>query len=107
MIEKIPEDILHGAFAVLTAWGWAESEIVELVPGEKMVVRAYKYYESELKETFKLKHPCAYMVTGICGAFMDIEYGDPYPNGYGKFKCQQTKGTEMGDPYGEFVVTKG
>ena len=39
MIEKVPEDVLHGAFAVFTAWGWAKSEIVELVPGERMVVR--------------------------------------------------------------------
>ncbi len=37
---------------------------------------------------------------------MDIAYGDPYPNGYGKFTCVQTKGIEMGDPYGEFIVTK-
>ena len=45
MLEKIPEDILHGAYAVFTAWGWAKAEIVELVPGEKMVIRAYDYYE--------------------------------------------------------------
>jgi hypothetical protein len=41
MVKDVPEDILHGAFAVFTAWGWAKSEIVELIPGEKMVVRAY------------------------------------------------------------------
>ncbi len=48
MVENVPEDILHGAFAVFTAWGWAKSEIVELIPNEKMVVRAYDYYESDV-----------------------------------------------------------
>jgi len=33
MVEKKPEDILHGAFAVFTAWGWAKAEIIELIPG--------------------------------------------------------------------------
>jgi hypothetical protein len=106
MIEKEPEDILYGAYAVFTAWGWANAEIVELIPGEKMVVRAYDYYESDVKDTFKPEEAFAYMIKGVCRAFMDIAYGDkPYPNGSGKFKCEQTKGIELGDEYGEFVVT--
>jgi len=48
MIEKAPEDVLHGAFAVLTALGWGKAEVQELIPGEKMVVRAYDYYESDV-----------------------------------------------------------
>jgi hypothetical protein len=48
MVENT-EDVLHGAYAVFTAWGWANSEIVELVPGEKMVVRAYDYYEGSFR----------------------------------------------------------
>jgi hypothetical protein len=106
MIEKQPEDILHGAYAVLTAWGWAKSEIVELIPGEKMIVRTYDYYESDVKETFNPSKPFAFMVRGICRAFFDIGYGDkPYPDGLGKYKCEQTKAIELGDEYGEFVVT--
>jgi len=106
MIEKAPEDVLHGAYAVFTAFGWANSEIVELVPGQKMVVRAHDYYESELKDTFLLKKNCAYMVRGVSGAFMDLAYGPAYPNGNGTFECAQTKGIETGDEYGEFVVTR-
>ena len=46
------------------------------------------------------------MISGVSRAFMDIAFGDaPYPNGLGKFKCEQTKGIELGDEYGEFVVT--
>ncbi len=107
MIEKEPEDILHGAYAVFTAWGWAKSEIVEIVPKEKMVVRAYNYYESDIMIYGKASRPCAYMIQGVSSAFMDIAYGDkPYPDGMGTFKCEQTKGIEIGDDYGEFVVTR-
>ncbi len=106
MIEKVPEDVLHGAFAVFTAWGWAKSEIVELVPGEKMVVRAQNYYESDVVETGKASRPCAFMIQGVCAAFMDLAYGKPYPDGFQTFKCEQTKGIECGDEYGEFVVSK-
>ncbi|MFH2034987.1 MAG: hypothetical protein ABIJ45_01180 [Candidatus Zixiibacteriota bacterium] len=103
MIENKPEDILHGAYGVFTAWGWANSEIVELIPGEKMVVRAYDYYESDIN---KPKKNCAYMIRGVSRAFMDLAYSSEYPKGLGKFKCAQTKGIEMGDEYGEFVITK-
>jgi hypothetical protein len=42
----------------------------------------------------------------LCQAFFDLTYADPYPDGMDTFVCQQTKGIEVGDPYGEFVVTK-
>lgn len=106
MIEKVPEDILHGAYAVFSAWGWAKSEIVELVPNEKMVVRAYDYYESEVIKYGKLKIPMAFMISGVSAAFMDLAYGKPYPNGLRTFVCKQIKGIECGDDYGEFIVTK-
>ncbi|MGD8564529.1 MAG: hypothetical protein PVG03_18455 [Desulfarculaceae bacterium] len=106
MIEKAPEDVLYGAFAVFTAWGWAKSEIVELVPGEKMVVRAYNYYESDFVLHGKASRPGAYMIQGVCAGFMDIAYGQAYPDGLNTFDCQQVKGIELGDDYGEFVTTK-
>jgi len=106
MVEKVPEDVLHGAFAVFTAWGWAKSEIVELIPGERMVVRAYDYYEADIVERGRSKIPSAYMLQGVSAAFMDLAYGEPYPKGFRTFTCTQTKGIECGDDYGEFVVTK-
>ncbi len=106
MIENIPEDILHGAFAVFTAWGWAKSEVIELIPNEKMVVRAYNYYESDVVDYGQTDRPSAYMIQGVCAAFMDLAYGKPYPKGLNTFQCKQTKAIEMGDEYGEFVVTK-
>jgi len=110
MVEKVPEDILHGAFAVFTAWGWAKSEIVELIPNEKMVVRAYDYYESDVISYGKKSKPCAYMIRGVAAAFMDLAYGGDYDpsgkTGLRTFSCVQTKGIECGDEYGEFVVTR-
>lgn len=106
MIENAPEDVLHGAFAVFTAWGWAKSEIVELVPKKKMVVRAYDYYESDVVKYGKSKMMSAYMIQGVAAAFMDLAYGKKYPKGFNTFKCEQVKGIEAGDEYGEFVVTK-
>jgi hypothetical protein len=102
------EDTLAGAYAVFTAFGWAKAEISELIPGEKMVVRAHDYYESDVKDTFKPRKPFAYMIRGVSRAFMDIAYGKaPYPDGHGTFVCEQTKAIELGDAYGEFVVTRG
>jgi hypothetical protein len=110
MVEKEPEDILHGAFAVFTAWGWAKCEIVELVPKKKMVVRAYNYYEADIVKYGKTPKKSAYMLRGICAAFMDLAYGGKYDStgktGLRTFACEQTKGIECGDDYGEFVVTK-
>jgi hypothetical protein len=106
MVENAPEDVLHGAFAVFTAWGWAKSEIIELVPGEKMVVRAYDYYESDVVKYGQSNMFSGFMLEGVCAAFMDLAYGKPYPDGRGAFVCQQVKGIEKGDDYGEFLVTK-
>lgn len=106
MVEKIPEDILHGAFAVLAAFGWAKAEIVELVPGERMVVRAIDYYEADSNPFGASNKPSAYMLRGVSAAFMDLAYGTPYPNGLKTFECVQVKGIECGDDYAEFVITK-
>jgi hypothetical protein len=106
MVSEKPADILHGAFAVLSAWGWADAEIVDLSPDAKTIIRSYGYYEAEIRDTYKTTRPLAFMLKGICRAFMDLAYGAPYPNGYGTFKCEQVKAIELGDEWGEFVVSK-
>jgi len=109
MVKDVPQDILYGAFAVFTAWGWADSEIVELVPGEKMVVRAYNYYESDIVKYGASKMMSGYMIAGVSAAFMELAYAGAYdPKGkpIGTFECKQVKGIECGDSYGEFVITR-
>ncbi len=112
MVENT-EDILHGAYAVFTAWGWGKAEIVELTPNERMVVKVDDYYESDIKDSCagkKAPRMMAYMIRGVSGAFMDLAYGGDYdPTGESAmytFECNQTKGIETGDSYGEFVVEK-
>ena len=109
MIENT-EDILHGAFAVVSAWGWAKATIHELVPGEKMVVRAYDYYEADVVEYGKSEKMSAYTLAGVCAAFMDLAYGGDYDvtgkTGLNTFMPVQTKGIECGDEYGEFLVSR-
>lgn len=102
------EDTLKGAYTVFTAWGWGKIEIIELIPDEKMIIRAYDYYESDIygQGLYNKKKPFAAMLGGVARAFMDLCYSDPYPNGFGKFKCKQTKGIELGDFYAEFVIDK-
>jgi len=106
MDEATPENVLHGAFAVFTAWGWGKTEINELVPKERMVVRAYDYYEADVVTRGSRVRPAAYMIRGVSAAFMDLAYGPTYPNGCRTYQCAQTKGIECGDDYGEFVVTR-
>ncbi len=101
------EDRLLGVYAAVTAWGWANSDITEIIPGKKLVVKAIDYYEADIAIAEKLNRPFAFMLGGISAAFMDIAYGQyPYPYGFGTFKYVQTKGLEMGDLYGEIVVTR-
>lgn len=110
MIENGAEDVLHGAYAVLAAFGWANAEIIELIPNEKMVVRAYDYYEADIVSYGKRNRGCAYMLRGISAAFMDLAYGGEYDKtgktGMRTFTAVQTKGIECGDLYGEFIVTR-
>lgn len=103
MVTEGAKDVLRGAYAVLTAWGWAKSGIVQIVEGEKMTIRATDYYEAD---GHKSDRKVAFMIRGISTAFFELAYGEPYPNGMGKYQCDQLKGIECGDPFGEFVVTK-
>ncbi|MEJ2199568.1 MAG: hypothetical protein P8X63_00915 [Desulfuromonadaceae bacterium] len=102
MVTEGAKDILRGAYAAFTAWGWAKSGIVQLKEGQRMTVRAFDYYEADSKgEGLR-----AYMLRGLNQAFFDLAYADPYPDGMDTYVCRQTKGMEVGDEYGEFIVTQ-
>lgn len=102
MVTEGAKDVLRGAYAVFTAWGWAKSGIVQIKEGERLVVRAVDYYEQDSGgEGLR-----AYMIRGVSTAFFELAYSTPYPNGMGRFACEQTAGIETGHSYGEFVVTQ-
>lgn len=102
MVTEGAKDVLRGAFAVFTAWGWAKSGIVQIKDGERMVIRAVDYYESDSGGEGLRAH----MIKGISKAFFELAYAAPYPDGMNTFNCKQTKGIENGDSFGEFVVEK-
>ncbi len=102
MVTDGAKDILRGAFAVFTAWGWAKSGIVQIKEGERMVIRAVDYYEADGEPGEKR----AFMIQGVAAAFFDLAYGDDYPDGLGKYDCEQVAGIECGDRFGEFVIAK-
>jgi hypothetical protein len=101
MVTEEEKDILRGAYAAFTAWGWAKSGIVQLKEGQKLIIRAFDYYEADSKGD-GLR---AYMLQGLNQAFFELAYAAPYPDGMDTFVCKQTKGIEVGDAYGEFIVT--
>jgi hypothetical protein len=37
---------------------------------------------------------------------MDLAYGAQFPDGLGSYACRQTLALELGDAYGEFIVTR-
>jgi len=102
MVTEGAKDVLRGAYAVFTAWGWAKSGIVQIKEGESMTIRAVDYYEADGEPGENR----AFMIRGVSSAFFDLAYGQPYPNGIYTYKCEQNKGIESGDKFGEFVVTK-
>lgn len=122
MIEN-REDWVHGIVAVVNALGWGIWRVEELVPYEKLVIRAYNDYESVgyLRWFGKAEHPINYLMTGGCAGLMNLIYlgditQDPELNKeyyYKLFKdkdCfvgKQTKCLAMGDEYSEVVVTRG
>jgi hypothetical protein len=45
------------------------------------------------------------MIRGVSAAFFELAYAAAYPDGMGTFTCEQVAGIEVGDKFGEFVVT--
>jgi hypothetical protein len=102
MVTEGAKDVLRGAYAVFTAWGWAKSGIAHIQEGQKMIIRATDYYEADGKPGEKR----AFMIRGVSAAFFELAFAKAYPDGIDSFTCEQTKGMECGDPFGEFVVTE-
>ena len=104
MVAQVPEDVLYGAFAVLAALGWANGDIVELVPEREArlpcvpLLRGRRHPRGSVSQALRLV-----LLRGITAAFMDLAYGGPYhctgKTGVRTFSSVQTKGMECGDDY--------
>lgn len=102
------EDVIHGIVAVTNTLGWGRVEVAELVPAEKLTLHILTGYEAE---GYQAKYGKAntgkcYMWVGVASAWMDIVYGEPYPNGIYAFEAKEIKCRAMGDPHCEITATR-
>lgn len=105
MIEN-PEDQIHSFAAIAVAFGWGDLAVNMLIPHERLLIRVSDSYEAT---GFKTLHGLSdtskcYMLRGVAGAFMDLLYGEDYPDGCFTFAAQEPLCRAKGDPYCEFVV---
>jgi hypothetical protein len=107
MVES-PEDIIHGVVAVTNTLGWGRVEVAELVPDEKLVIRMLTGYEAEgyLEKYSQADSGKCYMWVGVASGWMDLVYGEPYPNGTYTFEAKEVKCRAKGDPHCEVVATR-
>ena len=107
MIEE-KEDQIFSFAAVAVAFGWGDLDVRELIPNEKLVIRATDSYEATgyLELHGLAKSGKCYMLQGVSGAFMDLLYGEEYPDGCFTFLAEEPFCRAKGDPYCEFIARK-
>lgn len=107
MIENREDQIL-GFAAVAVAFGWGDLVVKELIPDEKLLIRVTDSYEATgyLELHGQAHSGKCYMLRGVAGAFMDLLYGEDYPDGCFTFVAEETCCRVKGDPYCEFVARR-
>ncbi len=107
MIET-KEDQISGFAAVAVAFGWGDLVVKELDPGEKLIIQVTDSYEARgyLEHHQRAYSGKCHMLRGVAGAFMDLLYGEDYPDGCFDFSAEETLCKAKGDPYCEFIVRK-
>lgn len=102
------EDQIMGFVSVAVAFGWGGLKVHKLIPGEELVIRVGDSYEADgyLKD-YGISHSGkCFMLRGVTGAFMDLLYGDNYPEGCFAFSANEPFCRAKGDAYCEFIARK-
>jgi len=108
MLETV-DDQIEGFLAVATAFGWGgEIEVIDLIPGNRLRFRVHESYESAgyLKRLGIAEVGKCYMLRGVAAAFMDLLYGDVYPDGCFTFSAIEPFCRAKGDTFCEFIAEK-
>jgi len=107
MIEK-KEDQISGFAAVAVAFGWGDLEVKQILPDKKLRLRVRDSYEASgyLERYGSAESGKCYMLRGVTAAFMDLIYGEEYPDGCFNFAAEEPLCRAKGDPYCEFVARK-
>jgi len=117
------EDWLTGIIACINALGWGIWRIAEIVPNERLILRACYPYESlgYLRIYGKTAdHPIDYLMTGIGASLMNLlytaditakpeltlEFYYQVSRSKDRFWGRQTRCMVQGDPYSEVVVER-
>lgn len=105
MIEN-DRDCLEGFASVALAFGWGTMSIESFFPGKELVIRVGDSYEADgyMQLHGSASYGKCYMLRGVTAAFMDLLYGDDYPNGCFTFQAREHKCRAKGDPYCEFIA---
>jgi len=102
------EDQIFSFAAVAVAFGWGDLDVREIIPKEKLVIRVSDSYEATgyLKLHGLANSGKCYMLRGVSGAFMDLLYGEDYPDGCFTFRAEEPFCRAKGDSYCEFIARK-
>ncbi|MHA2062302.1 MAG: hypothetical protein ACW963_08450 [Candidatus Sifarchaeia archaeon] len=105
MITRMEDQIL-GFAAVSTAAGWGDMEIKEIIPKKRLIIKVTGSYEANgyIKKYGLSDEGKCYMLRGVTSAFMDLLYGEDYPDGCFTFLAEEPLCQAKGDKYCEFVV---
>lgn len=107
MIDR-KEDQIMGFTAVAVAFGWGDLKVQELIPDKRLRIRADESYEARgfIADYGAADSSKCYMLSGVAGAFMDLLYGEDYPDGCFTFRAEEAHCRAKGDPHCEFIVQK-
>jgi predicted hydrocarbon binding protein len=102
------EDQIVGFTSMAVAFGWGDMLVKELIPGERLLIQVRDSYEATgyLEKGGRAHSGKCYMLRGVTAAFMDLLYGEDYPEGCFAFSAQETLCRAKGDPYCEFLAEK-
>jgi hypothetical protein len=108
MLETVDQQI-EGFLAVAAAFGWGgKMEMIDLIPGRRLHFRVNESYESAgyLKRIGVAENGKCLMLRGVAAAFMDLLYGDSYPDGCFTFSAAEPFCRAKGDHFCEFIAAK-
>ncbi|MBI5586207.1 MAG: hypothetical protein HY892_20550 [Deltaproteobacteria bacterium] len=107
MIEK-PEDQIFGFTAMAEAFGWGALQVQKIIPEKELRIKVQDSYEATgYRQVYgRSASGKCYMLRGVTGAFMDLLYGEAYPDGCFTFKAEEIRCRAMGDSYCEFWAKK-
>lgn len=116
-------DWIHGIIAVINSLGWGIWRVMELLPDQRLVLRAWRPYESlgYLRIFGISETPVDYLFAGVAGALMNLLYHVDISSRHdlddacyqqamhagNHFWARQTACVAQGHPYSEVIVERG